>query len=667
MCGIAGKIRYDGRDERDTLAQMVARMRHRGPDHQAVQDIDGVAAFGHARLSIIDLSPLGNQPMSDESGRYTISYNGEVYNYRELRTELCRLGHRFRSQSDTEVILGAYAQWGTGAFRRLSGMFALALWDRKEQELVLCRDRFGEKPLYYSVREGGGGLSFASECSALLCDEAVRRGAQVSVAGLNHYFALGYTLAPLTIYRNIHKLEPATWLRFRAGRVVEKARYWDYRAHFADRSRERPAEVVEHLDLLLQRAVRARLVSDVPVGAFLSGGMDSSAIVALMRRHLPYELHTFTIGFSEHSYNEAHDARIVAEHLRTVHHERVLRLAEGGRVSHALSRAIASYDEPFSDTSLVPTVEVARSAARFVKVVLSGDGADELLGGYPTYQADRLLPGMERLPQGVRRAIAGILRRSPDGVRGRTGLGFKLRQLGKGIDQDYRYAHYAWRELHSEAERVALIGPEHAEEVRATHPFLTFLRYYDEAAALDRLSQHLYVDAKTWLCDDVLVKVDRATMAASIEARAPFLDEELAQYVAGLPPELKVGRGRGKLILTEVLRRYLPEHTLRKRKAGFNAPINAWLGQAGENEFRYFNRYVATQRGLLSDVALSHRTGCPPAAAPTGGPLAAYVLAPPCAVPTGTAQSSLRARSRSASPAGVLATVFNLFGALGGA
>lgn len=603
MCGIAGKVRYDQRDPSEALRRIVSALRHRGPDHQAVQDLDGVAALGHARLSIIDLSPMGHQPMTDESGRYTISYNGEVYNFQALRQELERAGCRLRSRSDTEVVLYSYIRWGAAAFARFDGMFALAIWDRRERELVLARDRFGEKPLYYC--QLGDELTFASEAQALLEDEAVARAARPSVAGLTHYFALGYTLAPHTIYEQVRKLEPASYLRFRDGRIVEQARYWEYRDCFAEPLRERPGDIAEHLLCLLSAAVKERLVSDVPVGAFLSGGVDSSAVVALARRELPYELHTFTIGFQQRSYDEADDARRVADYLRTVHHERRLDLGAAQAGAQALRRAILAYDEPFSDTSLIPTVEVARSAARHVKVVLSGDGADELLGGYPTYQADQLMTRAVRLPAPLLGLAAALLRRSPQDTRRRTGLGFKLRRLGRGLDRDPRYAHYCWRELHDEEERIALIGREHAEEVRAHHPFHVFARYYEEAAGLDWLARHLYVDAKTWLPDDVLFKVDRATMAASIESRTPYLDAELAAYAASIPTALKLRRGGGKYILKRALRRVLPEETLRKRKAGFNAPVNAWLQGDGDDEFRTFNRYVAEQRGLLGPPPLA--------------------------------------------------------------
>ncbi|MCX7824757.1 MAG: asparagine synthase (glutamine-hydrolyzing) [Verrucomicrobiae bacterium] len=587
MCGIAGKVRWDGRPVLDAVERMIARLHHRGPDFHCCLDIDGVAAFGHARLSIIDLSPLGHQPMQDDSGRYTITYNGEVYNFRELRAELEKAGHRFRSTSDTEVVLHALIAWGPCACERFNGMFAIAFWDRQTRELVLARDRFGKKPLFFTQLDGT--FSFASELSALRADPAIGPRLGISIAALNHYLALGYMLSPLTIHPGVESLEPATFLRVRDGRVVERTRYWDYRACFTTTTRESEADIVRHLDHLFDQAVRRRLVADTPIGAFLSGGVDSSSVVARMRKYLPYDLHTFSVGFAEDTYDESADARLMAGVLGTIHHDRFIPRGEGrALVEHAVSR----FDAPFADNSLVPMVEVSRVASQHVKVVLSGDGADEMFGGYPTYVADGLKRRLDLLPRPLRRAAAAVLSRARTDTRKRLGLGFKLRQFAKGLPADPHYAHYVWRELFDESERIAILGSQHAEEIRATHPFLSFRRHYEEAAGLDPLAQHLYVDAKTWLADDILVKVDRATMAFSLEARAPYLDPDLAAYVASIPSSLKVRGRRGKRILKRMLAPHLPPQTIAKRKSGFNAPINSWLGQERETEFRFFARWV---------------------------------------------------------------------------
>jgi asparagine synthase (glutamine-hydrolysing) len=599
MCGIAGHIRHNLESPRESVTAMIARMTHRGPDHHAVADIDGVALFGHARLAIIDLSPLANQPMAIADGRYTITYNGEVYNFAELREELGRLGYHFKSQSDTEVVLAAFAQWGTASFDRFNGMFALAIWDRSDRELTLARDRFGKKPLYYTAL--GGGFSFASELSGLEADPDIRARLTVSIAGLNQYLAMGYVLSPLTIYRDVFKLEPATYLTYRNGGIVGKSRFWDYRAAFDWPNRASEDQIAEDMFVLFDRAVKRRLVGDVPVGSFLSGGVDSSGIVALAKRHLSYQLHTFTIGFNTPSYDESADARRVASHLSTIHHERLLTEQD---IRGLIDSAIDAYDEPLSDTSLVPTCALARLARQYVTVALSGDGADEIFGGYATYRADRLKRRLDVMPRWLLHVIAARLARAPV-PRTKVGLGFKAGQFAKGMALDYQAAHYAWRELYSEAERIEVIGVAHLEEIRESDPLRMFRRHYQDASGLDRLSQHLYVDAKTWLVDDVLVKVDRASMASSLEVRCPFLDRDFAEYVAGIPAYLKIHRGEQKYILKKMLARHLPVGTLAKKKTGFNAPINAWLGNASENEFRYFNRYVSNRKQLTAGLEIS--------------------------------------------------------------
>jgi asparagine synthase (glutamine-hydrolysing) len=597
MCGIAGIIRADGRPSQDAVRAMVAAIRHRGPDWQEVQDVDGVAVLGHARLSILDLSPAANQPMCDPLGRYTIVYNGEVYNFRELRSELEACGVAFRTTGDTEVVLHAIVRWGPSALKRFNGMFALALWDGQERELLLARDRFGKKPLYFSLRSGE--CFFASELRALECVPLLAPHLKVSLKGLNHLLALGYILAPTTIYEGVEKLEAATFARVRGGRVVERTRYWDYAQSFRRAKRVPVWDAIRDIDILLGQAVSRRLVSDVPVGAFLSGGVDSSSVVAYARSQLPYELHTFNVGFEEATYDESADAQRVAKEYGTTHHETRIRTAHGAELTR---QALRVFDEPFADTSLVPMVEVSRSARPFVKVVLSGDGADELFGGYATYTADAVRRGLAWLPAGVRQLVARSARLLDGSSSRRLALGFKARQFARGLGEDWRFAHYVWREVYSEPERVTLLGRANEDAVRAFHPFADFVRHYDEVTGLDPVSQCLYVDAKTWLTDDILVKVDRATMAVGLEARAPYLDVDLVEYVAGLPARYKVVRGRGKWVLKLALRGKVPMEILTKRKAGFNAPVNAWFRNSATDEYRWFVRLVLANHSSVSSV-----------------------------------------------------------------
>jgi asparagine synthase (glutamine-hydrolysing) len=593
MCGIAGIVHNDGRPCEAELGLALEAMRHRGPDARGVLDIDGAAAFAHTRLSIIDVDPRSNQPFRDPTGRYTLTYNGEVYNFAALKTELSARGHAFSTTSDTEVVIHAFAEWSERAFDRFDGMFALGIWDKVERRLVLARDRFGEKPLYWSLRPDGA-LVFASELRALERSGLVAPKPP-SVAAMNHYLALGYILAPLSAHPDVSKLPPATWLSFKPGGAPQTQRYWDYAEAFrqpaSSLSFEDAADTVaRHLDA----AVGSRMVADVPVGSFLSGGLDSSIVTAVARKHVPYELHTFSVGFESPTYDESSDALRVARHLATIHHDVKLTTAGGAERARLASLV---YDEPFADTSLVPMVEVAREASKRVRVVLSGDGADEIFAGYPTYQADRVMSVLAWAPAGPRRYLSnGVRRVFSDAMPGKTSLGFKARQFARGLPLDRARAHYAWREINDDDDRTSILGREHADEVRDTAPVRAFLSHYDRVPDLSPLAQHLYVDAMTWLPDDILVKVDRATMASSIEGRAPFLARELVEYVAALPDHFKLGLRRGKRVLRSAARRLLPAATLEKPKAGFSAPINEWLGTSGDNEYREFNRRVIAWR-----------------------------------------------------------------------
>lgn len=590
MCGIAGKVALHHKPDFQTVQRMTRRLSHRGPDSEGVMNIDNNAVFGHRRLSIIDLNENANQPMQDDSQRYTIVYNGEVYNYLELRKVLINTGIHFRTKSDTEVVLYSYIHWGMQCFEKFNGMFALAIWDSFEKILILARDRFGEKPLYYTLLNSE--VTFASEITALMEDASIKGNVSLSISGLNHYFAIGYILAPLTIYREINKLEPTTYLFFKDDKI-KKHRYWDYSVCFERQTKQTEDNVAQQLDALLEQAVKYRLISDVPVGAFLSGGLDSSGVSVYAKRHIPYELHTFCVGFAEASYNESDDARIIADYFYTIHHELIPELKWDKETIH---KTIDCYDEPFSDTSLIPMVLVSKLASQFVKVVLSGDGADEIFGGYVTYQADLLKKRFHSIPPFIQSLASMILRKTAVKNMKKISLGFKLKQFAKGIAQTPQYAHYVWRELHDENERIALIGAEHCEEIKASHPFLTFLKYYEETKHLEQMNQHFYVDVKTWLADDILVKVDRATMAFGLEARLPFLDADVTAYAASIPPAMKIGKHGGKFILKKVLSKYLPASTIDKKKSGFNAPVNAWFNNSRENEFRFLNRYVWNQK-----------------------------------------------------------------------
>ncbi len=574
---------------------MTDALKHRGPDFGTVVSIGRHAVLGHRRLSIMDLSPAANQPMSDESDRYTIVYNGEVYNFGDLKTQLQKSGHRFRTTGDTEIVLKSFIQWGTSCFAKFNGMFGLAIWDNTEKQLICARDRFGKKPFYYT--ELNREFSFASELSALLVDDSIAKKSTISIEALNHFFSLGYILSPCTLYKEIYKLEPATFLRVSSNGIIEKSEYWDYKKCFQTPTTHPEPEIAETVRALLTGAVNRRLVADVGVGALLSGGLDSSAVCALCnpKRSL---LSTFSVGFSQSSYDESVDAKTVAEFLGTFHNTLNVDLRND---YDFINKAVSCFDEPFADTSLVPMVAIARFASSKVKVVLSGDGADEIFGGYITYQADRAANTLRApFPGFLRTAVAQTFSSLAFDSGKKMNFGFKLKQFSRGMTMDYQKAHFTWRELFDEDQRIKILGAHAAEEIKDTNPFRIFKRHYDSVSHLDRLSQHLYVDAKTWLCDDILVKVDRSTMAYGLEARSPFLDNDLVAYAATIPSRYKIRGNCGKYILKKAMETSLPRQTVYKKKSGFNAPIGSWLNnKSKENEFLFFARHVAKVKNIL--------------------------------------------------------------------
>lgn len=583
MCGIAGKINWEGAVSEEIVVKMRDRMTHRGPDDYGITNLNN-AVLGHRRLSIIDLSKQAAQPMCSPDKRYWIVYNGEVYNFRDIRKELEKEGFVFRSHSDTEVVLSSYICWGRGCLSKFNGMFVLAIWDAAKKELFLARDRFGKKPLY-CWREGSR-FSFASELEALLCDKDIPR--KISYEALNCYLALGYILSPMTLYKDIFRLECASYMLLTdSGRRVQSGRYWDYALHFRKKTGFSEVDIAENVLGLLDKAVRRRMVSDVPLGAFLSGGIDSSSVAALMKKYHQGDLHTFSIGFPQKSYNELRDADRAAKWIGSVHHNRV---SQGG--GELINEALAAYDEPFSDSSFIPTYELSKLTSSYVKVALSGDGADEIFAGYITYMADRLRLKTDFIPQPLKKVLARVSASTKIGNGKKLPWFYKQKQFFRGALYPPEKAHYCWRLIFDEEERIAILGEGYRDLVYASDPFLTFKKYYDATRDLHWLDRHLYVDAMTWLTDDILVKVDRAAMKNSLEVRSPYLDVELAEFTASIPAELKVNGLKTKYILKKSLKNTLPSFIINKKKSGFNAPVGAWLGYRGLDEFKAFNRFI---------------------------------------------------------------------------
>jgi asparagine synthase (glutamine-hydrolysing) len=586
MCGISAIV--GGQQERTTgvIESMVMALRHRGPDKQSYRRLKG-CDLGHARLSIIDIDG-GTQPMSDGSGRYWIVFNGEIYNYRELREELARFGCRFHTQSDTEVILAAYARWGVGCLDRFRGMFAFVIWDEHEQRLFAARDLFGEKPLYYAPTADGG-WAFASELRSIRASDLV--APTIDRRSIDAYLCFGYLPPFCTAYRNVHVLPPGHYLQWQAGRPMRPRPYWqpvfEPQPIAADDAAERLRE-------LMQQAVRRQMVADVPVGAFLSGGHDSSTIVALMQKQIDRPIKTFSVGFGD-VINELPYARAVARQYRTEHHEIDLGMP---RVGELLQKMADVYDEPFMDPSHVPTYLIAEYARRYVKVVLSGDGADELFGGYAWYP---LLAQSEdvsgSLPAWLAARVCSRLLgdRVPRLARYSQAHGLARR----ASDPWSRYVQY--RSTFALAERERLWG------ATAERPLFESESYRPNGAAhgFDRV---LHFDLSTFLPGDILVKVDRAAMAHGLETRAPFLDRDVVEFALSLPASLKVTRSETKVLFKSALARYWPESLHRRPKQGFAAPYRTWLARS---DVRSLLQHVFRANSPLRDLLPGVPSGIP--------------------------------------------------------
>ena len=580
MCGIAGKLSWDEPPTRELVERMNARIAHRGPDAGGVV-VRGPVALGNRRLAIIDLSPAGNQPMSDASGNFWIAYNGETYNFLSIRKELEGLGARFRTDTDTEVILEAYKTWGVSCFTRLNGMFALALWDGPARKLVLARDRLGKKPLFYRELPGGG-LVFASELKALVEDPSVSR--EIDVRALHEYLALNYTLTSTCILKGVRKLPAGHYAVAEKDKPLTTHSYWDLASSFANKRRYRSeGEAAEALRTLVDDAVRLRLVSDVPLGVFLSGGVDSSAIVAAMcQARSPADVHSFSMGFEEKTFSELPKARAVSELLH-VHHRDSVTHADAA----ALLPEIVYYaDEPFADTSIIPMYLLAEFARKHVTVCLSGDGGDEVFGGYETYTADQLHHMTRFIPGWVSKSLHRAVDRFWPVSHDKVGFDYKLRQFLEGHALTPERAHYHWRRIFSPEEAQALLTPRFRKGLDHDEPFHEFERHRGDVSDCHYLDQAMYVDIKTWLVDDILVKVDRATMAHSLEARAPLLDYRIVEFAAALPVSLKIKNLKKKYLFKLSQRGRLPGWVLAQKKKGFNAPINHWMATPGAGRFR---------------------------------------------------------------------------------
>jgi len=542
---------------------MVARLHHRGPDDTGVVTLPGVA-LGLKRLSIIDVAG-GRQPIQNEDETITFVGNGEIYNFRRLREELESRGHRFRTGSDMEVVVHGYEVWGDGVVERVSGQFAFALWDGPRRRLLAARDRAGEKPLYYY--EGGDGVVFASEIKSLLSRADVPR--RLNVEALDCFLTYEFIIAPETIFEGVRKLPPAHAMSVEKGEV----RTWAYWTAPTQSDGERGESAwIEELRETLGRAVRSQMMSDVPLGAFLSGGIDSSAVVALMAEASERPIKTFSIAFNEGTYDESAYARAIASRFGTEHHEEAI----DPDVAGLFDKLIVHLDEPFADVSLFPTYLVSQVAAKDVKVVLSGDGGDELFAGYDWYAADRLARTLARFPG--KRALSMLHAMSewvPPSEK-KKGLVNKAKRFLSGAQAPSGLEHYRWLSHLSAAQKKSLYTKGLTEALTSYDPNLKVLQELGESRD-DLLNRQLYADFKLFLADDILVKVDRMSMATSLEARAPFLDRDVIELAFRMPGHMKLRGGTRKYVLKKAMEGVLPDDVVHRQKEGFSIPMKNWL------------------------------------------------------------------------------------------
>jgi len=564
MCGIAGFVEASSTASPfgpDTSRALVHRMcdviRHRGPDDEGIW-LDDAVALGMRRLSIIDLS-TGHQPIHNEDRSVWIVFNGEIYNFQELRRELEAAGHRFYTSTDTEAIVHAYEQWGAGAIGRLRGMFGLAIWDTRSKSLLVARDRIGIKPMYYA--DANGRLYFGSELKSLLAAPDVPR--DLDPDALDHYLSFLYTPRGGSIFKSVRKLPPGHLLTWHDGRIAIE-RYWQMPARETFSGSE--TDAVRELRAVLTDAVRSHLVSDVPLGAFLSGGIDSSLVVGLMAETSGARVKTFSIGFDEPAFDELEHARRVAQHFGTDHHEFVVKPDAIG----ILDSLVSHFDEPFADSSAIPTWYVSEMARRHVTVVLSGDGGDELFGGYDRYVPHPRVVAFDRYsPRALRHVAAIAAARLPHGARGKN----FLRHVAR--DQQGRYLDSI--RFFGADEKPDLLTPDVRRQLQDCDPETRLARHFERFAGLPWCSQMMRFDAETYLPEDVLTKVDRMSMAHSIESRVPLLDNDVVTFASTLPASVKIKNGRRKHVLKEVAATLLPREVVDRRKQGFGVPLGTWF------------------------------------------------------------------------------------------
>ena len=568
MCGIAGVLQFNGAPvNRDVVSSMTSILAHRGPDGEGLYFGKSVG-LGHRRLAILDLTEAGKQPMSNEDETVWITYNGEIYNFQEIRRELQALGYRFHSGTDTEVILQAYEEWGIECLQRFNGMFAFGLWDERKRRLWVVRDRLGVKPLFYSQLPDR--FLFGSEIKAILQDPKVER--TIDYNTLSYFVSLNYTPAPATLFSHVRQLLPGHYLIVEQSGSIRDIAYWDVMYHENEDRGEQ--FYMEEFYALLEDSVRLRLISDVPFGAFLSGGLDSSSVSYLMSQNMKERVKTFAIGFGEDSFDELVYARQVASLIQSDHHEHIVTDKDAA----ILPRLVWHAEEPTADSSMLAVYYLAQMTRQHVTMVLTGDGADEILAGYETYQAFYAQRMYRLLPVWLRRRLVAPLMNSLPVSDSKVSWDFKLRRFVAGAELPAEDAHASWRMIFNAEARQQLLGPvlDHVDAL--ADPLDLYRETFARTTARHPLNRMLYVDTKLYLPNDMLVKVDRMTMAHGLEAREPYLDYRLVEFLARVPPRFKLKYGlHKKYLLKASMQGKLPRTILYRKKQGFNVPNARWM------------------------------------------------------------------------------------------
>jgi asparagine synthase (glutamine-hydrolysing) len=607
VCGICGEINVNPPGVRaDVMKKMCGVMAYRGPDDEGMVFMRGDrsvetgmsgpplpcddhfdVALGHRRLSIIDLSPAGHQPMSNEDGTVWIVFNGEIYNFPELKKELEKKGHRFRSKSDTETIIHGYEEWGVSCLKRFRGMFAFAIWDEKKRRLFLARDRLGKKPLVYWMENGH--FIFASEMKSILQAPEVER--RVNLRALHSYLALQYVPSPDGIFEGIRKLPPAHFLVYEPPGKVTVEKYWtlDF-SPVQKNNHEDLQELCQQIRSRLEECVRLRMISDVPLGAFLSGGIDSSIVVGLMARQSTAPVKTFSIGFDEPEFDELSYARAISKRFATEHHEFVVR----PDAIDILNKLVWHFNEPFADSSAIPTYYVSRMTKDFVKVVLTGDAGDENFAGYGRYRRAKWVAMFTKLPVALRKILMPAVLRRCSTLHWREKTFTRLADFMEGLSKDQARNYAEQVKIFNRREADNLYTQAMAEQLRSFDPFAFLTDPWQEAGTHDLVDSLLHLDIHSYLPEDLLVKVDICTMANSLEARVPFLDHEFMQFAAMIPSHLKLRGSQPKFVLKQAFADLLPEGILNRRKMGFGVPVSRWF----RNELKDY----------VYDVLLDERT-----------------------------------------------------------